>query len=131
MNELPNEITDHIYLFIPHNYLVTLNKSNYDKYHEKNRDSIPNNLFHSYIRDMIRRDYLFILEYLLNQYYNQWKKSNKFRYKSSTYYSYHIYLMYYSIEQESLKCHNLLKEKYNTDIKQHKKVRSKKYKWIH
>ena len=126
MNKLPIEITEYIFFFIPYKYLASLNKSNYDKHNDKKRDSIPKNLFHSYIRDIIRRDYSFILEYIINQYYNHWKKPIQYRYKSSTYGSYYIYLIHYSREHDSLKCLYLLRDKYKTKVKQHKNVRSKK-----
>lgn len=130
MNTLPRDIISYIHDFIPRKYLVILSKFYYNKYHCLQRESIPMNIFHSYIRDMIRNDCWFILGYLLKEYENQWRRSSNYRYKKKTYGSYYLYLLYYSLEQESLKCRNLLNDKYNTDQKQHKKVRSKKYKWI-
>ena len=131
MNNFPEHIINYIHEYIPVNYLVVLSKTNYDTYHTAQRDMIPKSVFHGYIRDMIRKDNDYILYYILQEYNDTWNRKKNIVYKKSTYENYTVYLMYYSIEQESIQCHKLLKRLYNTDVKQHKKVRSKKYKWIH
>ena len=130
MNTIPICIMHYIYDYIPYKYKAILNKENYIKYNQLQRKMIPRSVFNGYIRHMVRRDNDFVLKFILHEYQHKWNKKIKFIYKNSTYHTYNIYLMHYSMELQAIKCYTLLKETNNTDIKQHKKVRSKKYKWI-
>ena len=126
---LPTHIIQYIRTFIPVEYLVNTTRLYYQKYNTAKRCAMPRALHDSYARAMVRNDNEFILKYLIEQYSVAWMKRKSVKYKHSTYKNYYDHLACYSVEQGSTKCSALLKTNNNTDIKEHKNVRSKKYKW--
>tara|TARA_Y100000591_G_C21602960_1_gene578935 strand:- start:379 stop:780 length:402 start_codon:yes stop_codon:yes gene_type:complete len=127
MDTLPTEILDMIYVYIPIETLIILDKKSYIKYNSQQRKRIAMYKYDSYVRSMIRNDYSFIIYILIQENYEKWKKNIKYYYKNKKYQTYYLYLMTYSIENESPKCFSVIKENYKTDLKQHKKVHSTKY----
>ena len=126
---LPTDITQYIRAFVPAEYLVNTNRLYYQKHNTAKRCAMSHALHNSYVRAMVRNDNEFILKYLIKQYSVVWMKKKSVKYKHSTYKNYYDHLVCYSIDQESTKCSALLKINNNRDIKEHKNVRSKKYKW--
>ena len=126
---LPADITRYIRIFVPMEHLVNTNRLYYQKYNTTKRCAMSHALHNSYVRAMVRNDNEFILKYLIEQYSVAWMKKKSIKYKHSRYKNYYDHLVHYSIEQESTKCSALLKTNNNREIKEHKNVHSKKYKW--
>lgn len=96
--------------------LVWLDKANYIKYHYcienliKHRPSInhPSGVYDSYVRDIIRLDYSFVFQQLINDKISNWKKINNYRYKDKIYKSYLYFLFDYALDNNSIKCRNII-----------------------
>lgn len=129
MLNLSSDILNYIYTFIPVEYLVILDKKRYKLFHLKLLENLPQERFYSYLRNIVRMDSVFVLKHIIVDYKELWNKNRVYRYKNNTYPNYSSYLLHYSKELGSIKCNELLKEEYNTELKQHKKVRSKKSRW--
>ena len=129
MLNLSSDILNYIYTFIPVEYLVVLDKKRYKLFHSKLLEKLPQERFYSYLRNIVRMDSVFVLKHIIVDYKELWNKNRVYCYKNNTYPSYSSYLLHYSKELGSIKCNELLKEEYNTELKQHKKVRSKKSRW--
>lgn len=130
--ELPSVLTEKIKDYIPYEYLVVLNKEYYNLYNARSRKFIPAAYFNSYIRDVVRKDNSFIFDYVLKEYSTTWENRKKYHYNKESFSSYKDFLKQYSLDKDSYKCNNILRNddgKNNTSIKQHKKVHSKNYKW--
>ena len=128
---LPEVIINKIQNYIPVQYLVNLNKNYYNLHNSENRKFIPGSYFNSYIRDVVRNDNSFVLDYVMKEYSTTWNKNKKYKYDNSSYSSYSEFLKQYSLDTISHQCNNLLNEssKNNTSGKQHKKVHSKNNRW--
>lgn len=128
---LPEVILSKIKEYIPVQYLVDLNRDYYDLYSSENRKFIQGSYFNSYIRDVVRKDNSFVLDYVMKEYSTTWNKNKKYNYDNSSYSSYSEFLKQYSLDKNSQKCNNLLSDsiKNNTSVKQHKKVHSKNNRW--
>lgn len=129
MNNLPLVITDYIYTFIPTIYLTNLNTFYYDKYNSIRRDKILSNTLDSYIRDMVRKDNIYIIKYIISQYSHLWFKQKNIFFSSIKYKDYYSYILNYSLMQNSNNCYQYIKELNKRDQKRHKNVIAKKYKW--
>jgi len=129
MKNFSNDILRHIYNFIPVEYLVMLDKNRYTLYHSLLLKNLSRERFYGYLRNIMRTDSIFIFRHIIVDYREQWNNNKVYRYKNSTYPNYSNYLIHYSKEQGAIKCNELLKQEYNTQLKQHKKVRSKKSRW--
>ena len=129
MQNLSSDILNYIYTFIPVEYLVVLDKKRYKLFHSKLLENLPQERFYSYLRNIVRMDSVFALKHIIAEYKELWNKNRAYRYKNITYPRYSSYLLHYSKELGSIKCNELLKEEYNTELKQHKKLRSKKSRW--
>lgn len=116
--------------YIPLTYLTLTNKKNYLSSILLKRDEILDHTFDRYIRDVVRQDNDFVFDSILCQYIHTWDREKKFKFKGITYKSYIEYIKYYSESIESHKCNLLIKKIYMSGKKQHKKVHTKKYKWI-
>lgn len=108
INELPEEIVNLVKEYIPIDILVFTNKTNYVLYHS----FIKRNIFRyeDYIRDTIRRDNLFVFEFILNENYNTWIKLKNYQYRNMIFNNYLSFVTNYCIEHNSDKCKNFIAE---------------------
>ena len=125
MRMLPECVIQIIYSFLPPEYLTSTNRNNYLSSINIKRQCIKPYGFHSYVRDIIRRDSDFVFYSILDQYKTEWERDKRFRYKGTRYNNYIMYLKNYSEEIKSYRCNMILKELYNPDKKEHKKVHTK------
>ena len=77
MDTLPTEILDMIYVYIPIETLIILDKKSYIEYNSQQRKRIAMYKYDSYVRSMIRNDYSFIIYILIQENYEKWKKNIK------------------------------------------------------
>ena len=105
---LPYELVDIIYEYIPKSVSMFLTKVNYINDHFLIRNYIDKKNIETYIRAMIRQDNNFVLNYLLVENYARWLNMTKYYYKECIYANYLHFLEFYAIENESIKCAELI-----------------------
>lgn len=128
INNLPNEIKSVIQEYIPYSSLVFTNKDNYINYHYLLRFKLKEN----YTRDIVRRDFDFVFERILNENYKKWLMTKHYMYKNIIYGNYIYFLKDFCLMNESYKCrmklNNFLEEN-GLCKNQHKKNTSKHIRW--
>lgn len=131
---LPIDTINCIVTFISPEILVWLNKENYIRYHACIRKQIPDKLFESYIRYLVRKNHSFTLEHVIRENIDKWVQMKKYRYKNTLEPDYLNFIYHFAIQHEAQKSMEVI----NTiacDIigtKWHKRngVRSIRTKWI-
>ena len=133
LDKLPREIIEeHIWPYISPYIKVWLKKSYYIRYHHRIKKYIPESLYESYIRFIIRNDYSFIMERLLYDYFDDWIKILRFPYKNTLFHNYIFFLSYYAVENTSTKTYNLINNYLKIagyEKKWHKKNSTKYIRW--
>lgn len=102
LNQLPNEIIEHIKEYINKKLFVFTNKTNYFSYHYIIKNHIP--YYENYIRNMIRRDFDFVFEFIVKENYNKWIEIKNYLYKNMIFKNYIYFIIYFCIENDSQKC---------------------------
>lgn len=106
INLLPNDII----ILIWENYItpiskVWINKENYEKYHYLIFYSIKN--YDNYIRDIIRLDYNYVAQFILNEQLQYWiKKKKKIKYQNLIFPTYINYINFLINKHNSSKIKN-------------------------
>ncbi len=104
INNLPFELLDIIFSYIPDISKLRLNKYYYEKYHQIVRKIIKNGSCESYIRSMIRRDNNFIIRYLIRENYIRWTGMINYYNGGLIFHNYISFLRHYCDEFNSKKC---------------------------
>jgi hypothetical protein len=105
---LPDELEDKVYSYMPKSITIFLTKKNYIEGHHLIRSFINRNNIENYIRSMIRQDNDFVFKQLLVENYNRWLNMRKYYYKECIFSNYIYFLESYAIDNESIKCRNLI-----------------------
>jgi len=130
--KLPDEMIDIIKSYIPITTLRLLDKSNYELHHKYIRQSIPYNLYETYVRSMVRKDYDYVFRNILDENFDRWLKIKKYQYQDTIFLNYLYFLKCYCIENQSMNCKNVI-DKYlelsGLDKNQHKKNISRSIRW--
>jgi len=132
LNFLPDDIIkEYIFPKLSPENLVWLTKENYIKYHYVIKDIIPKNRLESYIRDIVRNDYSFVFNHLLDEQFNKWLNMKKYTYKCYIFENYIRFLMQFCIDNNSNKCLMLIQNKGSNYLKEKwsKKVKIKDCRW--
>ena len=112
-NVLPEDIKQ-----IIKNYIIKLDISNTSKYYFNAYYDIPNKfLLRRSILNTIRNDHEFVFKHLFFKYYDQFKKTTRYRYSGKTYKHFAEYLKYRIIEQQSMRCKQVISEKLTNEYK--------------
>ena len=130
IKNLPDDMINVIFEFIPRQKLVFVNSFNYNQYHYLLRSSIP--MYENYIRDTIRRDNNFVFEKIIEENIDRWLKSKQYRYKNMIFNNYIYFVIHYCIENNSENCRKLLTDylfKHDLCRNLHKKKVVKYIKW--
>lgn len=94
---LPNEILDIIFQKLQPSEKIFLNKKNYYKHHYIVKNKIQPRLYESYLRDIIRFDYVFVFKEIIKEKFQYWIIYNKsIKYQNfifTTYFSYINFLV--------------------------------------
>jgi hypothetical protein len=133
INKLPFVLINYIGEYIPFTSLVFVNKNYYIKYHYLLKIClIPKLCIENYIRDIVKRDYHFVFDRLLNENYKKWLNMNGIIYKNTIYKNYIYFLKDFCLIHESNKCRNILNnflQENGLCKNQHKKNTSKHIEW--
>ncbi len=130
IKNLPDDMINLIFKFIPHQKLVFVNSLYYNEYHHLLRMCIP--MYENYIRDMIRRDNIFVFEKIIGENIGRWIKNKQYRYKNMVFNNYIYFVIHYCIENNSENCRKLLMDyliKHDLCRNLHKKKVVKYIKW--
>lgn len=117
----PQEILEIIWGFLPEKSKAFVTKTYYEKYHKFYIYPMLKPRYDSYMRFVIRNQYLFLMEQNLTDHYERWIKLYNWRYKQETYTTYIHYLLTISIEYNSQSIINLLRETIKKNSKKNKK----------
>lgn len=105
ITRLPDVLIDIIQTYLPQNKTIFLNKTNYINNHKYLH--IDKYIHDNYVRNMIRKDCWFVLNMLLEENFKKWIKM-KYTYKNVVYYNYIAFLSFFSIENYSTNCINII-----------------------
>jgi hypothetical protein len=122
---LPYELLDIIYEYVPTSITMFLTKDNYIKNHHLIRKYIDKTKIEKYIRTMIHQDNDFVFNFLLVENHQRWLNMTKYYYQEYIYSNYLHFLDCFALENEAVKCRNLIVKYKN----QHRKKLINKYKW--
>lgn len=104
---MPNDILEIIFSYIPEYKKIGLNKYYYAKYHFLIKKYIHIDIYQNYIFNFINNDYAFVFEKILNENISKWIYWKNYRYKSLNYSSYLYFIYSYIHHKNSLKCKNI------------------------
>ena len=134
IKSLPNEIINEIKSFIPITSLLFLNKYIYIKNHHIVKQMIPFEVYDTYIRDMVRKENVFVFERIMKENWKHWFKIKKYKYENIIYDNYFNFLTSYCIENKSPKTRIMIND-FITNLgiskNQHKNNRIINIKWKH
>lgn len=108
INQLPDDIINYIFEFIPKHKLIKLNKTYYNLYHYMIRNFIPT--FDSYVRSVVRCDMYLVFDKILSENFISWIKHKKrnYLYRNMVFNNYIYFLLHYCIENKSERCREIL-----------------------
>ena len=132
INNLPNDIIDYIFNLISPKSKIFLKKSFYNIYNNYIDIIINDNRIESYIRDIVRKDYIFSFKAIFNRNLSHWMLMTNYPYsKNIVFVNYLSFLKYYAEKNSSSKCLNFINKHYISDnLKSHKYKFSKNIKWM-
>lgn len=131
----PQEILEKIWFYIPNSNKVWISKYYYEKYHYTLIYPKLKLNYNSYMRFIIRNEYLYLMKINIQEHYYVWcSKIVNIKYKKSTYPKYVDYIKTLSLENSCNKIYNLLKNcentnKTNKSLKSNRKIKYKYNKW--
>ena len=132
--DIPDEIRDQIFGYLPITTLVWLNKKYYFEHHSCVESMIKSSRYLQYVTNMIIRDASFSFQFVMRENIVRWFKlmvnNKKHRYGNKTYSSFLAFIMELSIASGSEKCRRIIEEVATEVIgpKWHKRNRSTSYK---
>lgn len=132
IDKLPLELVDIIYEYIPIRVTMFLTRDNYIMNHNLVYNYINKSNIELYVRYMVRRDYDFIFNKLLNDNHMRWINMKQYLYQKCVYNNYLQFLISYCTEQQSEKCKSLIEEllkELGLDKNQHKKKKIRYIRW--
>lgn len=104
INNLPFEIINIIFSYLPDISKLRLNKYYYEKYHQMIMTIIKKGQCELYVRCMIRQDNEFIIKHLIRENYIRWKAMIDYYDGGIEFDNYIYFLKYYCCENNSEKC---------------------------
>ena len=123
MEDLPEDILNLIYEYIPYHTRCLFSAKNYSKYNTSHQEYLNNNVygvhlklnkrftFDTYVRKIIKNDYYYIFQFVLKENYKKWKKTTKKnRYKNMNYRSKLLFYSLYCIENKANKCLEIIRK---------------------
>jgi len=131
INMLPNDLIEYIWKFVNKRVKVFLSKKYYNEYNSCIDGMIIDNRLESYIRDIVRKDYLFSFKAIFYRNIPHWLSMTNYPYsKDMVFNNYISFIKFYAGKNSSTKCYNFLDKNYKSDnLKSHKHKSSKNIKW--
>ena len=130
VDKLPEVLIDIVYSYIPKSVKMFFSKKNYVEDHHLIRQFIDRRKIEQYIRVMIKQDNDFVVKYLLVENYQRWLNMRNYYYKECIYGNYLNFLESYAIDNESIKCRQLLIKLFEEQGLSKKKHKKNTYRYI-
>ena len=131
--KIPDELISIIFGYFPLRVKIFLNKYYYLLHHHVIYNYISTRNTESYIRDIIRRDNVFVFKHILHDNYHKWiNKIKNYKYKNMVFKNYLYFIKDFCIQQDSVKCLyylNEFMEKFHLGQNQHKKNTVRNIRW--
>ena len=133
-SDIPDEIRDKIFGYLPITTLVWLNKKYYFDHHSCVESMIKSSRYLQYVTNMVIRDAGFSFQFVMRENIVRWFKlminNKKHRYANKTYSSFLAFLIELSIASGSEKCRRIIEDVATEVIgpKWHKRNRTTSYK---
>ena len=129
--KFPIDIISHIFFLLSVKKKIFLCKSYYNQYNHYIDRIIKDNERESYIRDIVRKDYIFSFKNIFNRNITHWMLMTNYPYSKNIVFSNYLeFLKYYAQKNNSEKCLLFIKEHYKSILsKTHKYKFSKNIKW--
>ena len=134
IDKLPFYLINEIKKYISNKSLIFINREKYINTHYLIRESIPNNKFETYIRNILYRDFDFVFNQIIQENYLNWFQIKNYIYKNVVYKNYIYFIKGFCIENNSEKCRIIINdflEKLGLCKNQHKKNIIKHIRWNH
>ena len=130
--QFPYHIVEQIWYWLDAKSKILVSKEFYFKYHHM---LLSDNIItqkDNYIRNMIRNDYSFVFNLLINENIDMWLKNKQFLYKNINYSNYLQYLLDITTLYNAFGCRNLLLKElrlrdYDKNLSKKKRVRNLKW----
>lgn len=101
---LPNEILDIIFEKLLSSQKIFLNKKYYNKYHYLVKNIIEPKMYETYLRDIIRFDYVIVFNEIIKEKFQYWMIYNKsIKYQNFIFTNYFSYINYLVNKYNSFK----------------------------
>lgn len=105
---LPDELLNIIFKYLDNSKKSSLNKYYYYKYRYLLQRTFTIDRYYSLVRDIIRNDFIFVFNHIIENNINKWIISDKYYYKNVIYDNYITFLIYYCNKYSSNKCKNTI-----------------------
>lgn len=105
---LPNELLDIIFKYLDNSKKALLSKYYYLKYNHLLQNNFSFERSNSLVRDIIRNDYIFVFNHIIEENFKKWITIKKYNYKNIIYENYISFLIYFCNKHSSNKCKNLI-----------------------
>jgi len=105
---MPDDIKYMIKQYLDVLTIIFTNKNNYMIYHKYLRPYIIKNHYENYIRSIIKKDYEFVFKQLIYENCDKWILLKGYVYKNNIYKNYIFFLINFCIENESVKCCDMI-----------------------
>ena len=132
IDKLSIDLVNEIKKYIPNKKLIFINKKKYIFNHYLIKDLIPKMKFEHYIRNIVYRDFDFVLSQIIQENYLKWFQIKEYLYKNIIYNNYIYFIKDFCIENKSEKCRIMLNkflDKLGLCKNQHKKNINKHIIW--
>ena len=131
MDKLPHDIIFEIKEYVSPIILYTTSMSNFNKYYRNiiQNYSLKDKEYLKYIIDIVKKDCILQFDIILNENYKLWLNTKRWIYKNIAYLNYLQFLNFISINNNSIKCKMLLRDKLNTSNKKKYKQKKKNKVW--
>ena len=129
---LPDEILNIIWQHISPRQKIFVDKKHYLELNYLIDQLIISSRYDSYIRDIIRKDSVFVFKHTLTRNFNYWLHKQNYKYNKIIYSDYFHFLLNYTYSNNASKCHNILNlqlELSGLKKERHKNSRVKYNKW--
>jgi hypothetical protein len=126
---LPDDVVILIWNKLHITQKIFINKEYYLKYYYLIDSIINKGRYDSYIRDIIKNDYIFVFKNIIQNKFKLWSQKINYKYKNIIYYDFIEFIIFYSNKNNSHKCHNLIMLQSGFKKKQRKNNKITYNKW--
>lgn len=112
LTKLPSDIEQEIFHFLPPQDKVSLDRANYERHHATERGHLYDrgSASETRLRQLICRDMMWVFQQVIREKFSIWVSQRGTVYKNMVFSNYIYFLFYYSQEQGSAGCSQIIQE---------------------